>query len=171
MAFVCSTENLPTPLCFIGRYWARMAFVDIGHPLAQAAFTRSRARLNYANVDPAGAAGTYRVKSDRRPFYMGANIVPLKTTGGGAVTARVQTVWPGEMTATVAVKGTQGVRYVDLVGEVGDATANFEVGQGEEAMLVVANTPEALVYDGFKLPGTQASWGLDWSVTLTGATA
>ncbi|KAF2218886.1 hypothetical protein BDZ85DRAFT_299217 [Elsinoe ampelina] len=155
----------------VGRYWARMAFVDIGHPLAQAAFTRSRARLNYANVDPAGVEGTYRVKSDRRPFYMGANIVPLKTTGGAAVTARVQTVSPGKMTATVAVKGPQGTRYVDLVGEVGDARAEFEVGQGEEAMLVVANTPEVIVYNGFQLPGSQALWGLDWSVTLTGATA
>ncbi|PSK35051.1 hypothetical protein B9Z65_1634 [Elsinoe australis] len=153
----------------VGRYWARMAFVDIGHPAAAKVFEQRRSRLNYANVDPAGA-NTWRVKSDRRPFYMGANIVPLKNPQG-KVDVRVQTVAPGKMTAALAVKGGQGTRYVDLVGSVGDASASVDVAQGEEVMLVVANTPEVLVYDGFKLPGSQALWGLDWSVTVTGATA
>ncbi|KAF4553414.1 Hypothetical protein D9617_7g031410 [Elsinoe fawcettii] len=153
----------------VGRYWARMAFVDIAHPKAQEVFKSQRSRLNYANVDAAGE-GVYRVKAARKPNYMGANIVPLKSTGG-KVEARVQTVFPGKMTATIAINGAQGTRYVDLVGSVGDASASVDLAQGEEAMLVVANTPEVLNYNGFELAGTQALWGLDWSVTLTGATA
>ena len=42
---------------------------------------------------------------------------------------------------------------------------------GEEATLVVANTPAALLqYDGFKLAGNPANMSLDYQVTLTGAT-
>ncbi|PNS17458.1 hypothetical protein CAC42_7141 [Sphaceloma murrayae] len=168
---LAAAGNGPSLQRIVGRYWARMAFVDIGHAPAARAFAQRRATLNYANLDPAGAAGSWRVKAARRPFYMGANIIPLKNPAG-TVEARVQTVSPGKMTATLAVRDPAGTtRYVDLVGGVGDATARVEVAAGEEVMLVVANTPEVLMYNGFELPGSQALWGLDYSITVTGATA
>ncbi|KAK5661247.1 hypothetical protein OQA88_11141 [Cercophora sp. LCS_1] len=147
----------------VGRYWARMAFVDIGHPKAQALFNSQRASINYANVDSQGN-GKYRVKSGRRPRYMGANIIPLKGTGN--VSASVTSSSP--FTATLVVKGSNGVvRYVDMPG--GNGQAN--VANGEEAMLVVANTPSSLIlFDPFKL-AADTNTGIDYTVQLTGVTA
>lgn len=146
----------------VGRYWARMAYVDIGHKQAQAAFTAARSRLNYANLD--GSGTTYKVKPARAPRYMGSNIIPLK--GSGKITAKVTA--SGGFTATLAVRASSGaVRYVDLEGGAGEVTLE----SGEEATLVVANTPDALLqYDGFKLSGAPANKGLDYQVELTGAT-
>lgn len=147
----------------VGRYWARMAYVDIGHKQAQAAFNAARSRLNYANLD--GSGSSYKVKAARAPRYMGANIIPLK--GSGKITAKV-TSSAGGFTATLAVRASSGaVRYVDLEGGSGEVTLE----SGEEASLVVANTPDALLqYDGFKLSGAPANKGLDYQVELTGAT-
>jgi hypothetical protein len=94
---------------------------------------------------------------------MGANIIPLK--GTGKITAKVTSSAP--FTATLAVlAGDESVRYVDLVDGAGETTLE----SGEEATLVVANTPAALVqYDGFKISGEVAK-GLDYTVALTGAT-
>jgi hypothetical protein len=140
----------------VGRYWARMAYLEIGHPQAQAAFLSQRSRLNFANLDATGS-GSYRVKSARRPRYFGANIIPLQ--GSGAITARVTSAEP--FTATLVVRGPQGVRFVD-----GEAT----LGAGEEASLVVVNTPATLYqYDPFSISGDVAR-GLDYTVQLTGAT-
>ncbi|KAK3387978.1 hypothetical protein B0H63DRAFT_542471 [Podospora didyma] len=127
----------------VGKYWARMAFVDIGHPKATAQFLSQRKSLNYVNLDSQGN-GKYKVKSARRPRYMGANIIPLKVTGANVVVS----VTPAtSITATLAVKGS---------GSGGLAA----VAAGEEAMLVVANTPASLT-----------SNGVDYTVQLTGATA
>jgi hypothetical protein len=149
----------------VGRYWARMAYVDIGHKQANQVFQTQRARLNYANLDSAGA-GSYKPKAGRQPRYFGANIIPLKAAGGKIgvkVTAR------SGFTATLAVKGKGGaVKYVDLPAGAGGATLEA----GEEATLVIANTPDQLIaYDGFKLSGSPASVGLDYQLTLTGASA
>lgn len=57
----------------VARYWARMAYADIGHATAQQVFIEQRSSINYANLDAQGSAGTYRVKSARQPRYMGAN--------------------------------------------------------------------------------------------------
>jgi hypothetical protein len=57
----------------VARYWARMAYVDIGHATAQQIFLQQRSSINYANLDAQGSAGTYRVKSARQPRYLGAN--------------------------------------------------------------------------------------------------
>ncbi len=145
----------------VGRYWARMAYVDIGHEQAQDAFMGARARLNYANLDAAGS-GSWKVKANRQPRYMGANIIPL--AGSGAVTVSVTASAP--LTATLAIRGTSGsVRYVDLPNGMGAAMLE----SGEEASLVVANTPAALVqYDPFMIGGDVAR-GLDYTVALTGA--
>ncbi len=58
------------------------------------------------------------------------------------------------------------MRYVDLMNGSGEAT----VESNEEASLVVVNTPDALIqYDPFSIGGDVAQ-GLDYTVTLTGAT-
>jgi hypothetical protein len=149
----------------VGRYWARMAYVDIGHAKAQAMFQQTKKSINYANLDSLGA-GKYRVKSARQPRYMGANINPLKASSGASVTATVTAGSP--FTATLVVRSSSGsgvVRYTDLV----NGTAHDVVGTGEEATLVVANTPASLLlFDPFSLD-SDANRGLDYQVTLTGA--
>jgi hypothetical protein len=140
-----------------------MAYVDIGHKQAQAAFMSGRSRLNFANLDSTGA-GAYKVKANRQPRYFGANIIPL--TAMGEVTAKVTSSAP--FTATLAIRASGGaVRYVELE----NGTATTTVAAGEEASLVVVNTPAALVmYDPFAISGEVAR-GLDYQVQLTGATA
>jgi hypothetical protein len=148
----------------VGRYWAHMAYMDIGHAQGQKIFQSMRRTLNYANLDSDGSGG-YKVKSARAPQYMGANIIPLKGTGQISVSINAG----GPFTATLAIRGQDGtVRYVDVVGGNGQAT----VESGEEASLVVANTPNTLfMYDGFKVTGTEVVRGLDYTVKITGATA
>jgi hypothetical protein len=146
----------------IGRYWAHMANLDIGHPNAQQIFLQEKSRINFANVDSTGN-NAYRVKSARRPFYMGSNIIPLKAN---ANTISVQiTSNSSPYTATLAVfnSGTKVARYIDVVG-----SGSVTLSSGEAASLVVANTPaQLLLYDPFNLPSQTP---LDYSFTLTGAT-
>ena len=146
----------------VGRYWARMAYVDIGHAQGQRMFATARARINFNSLD--AAAGKYRVKAARQPKYMGANIVPLKTSGGPlSVTISASTPF----TATLAVRAKSGgkVRYVPLPKGVGKTN----VAAGEEASLVVANTPASLyMYDGFSITGDVAR-GLNYQVEIQGA--
>lgn len=149
----------------VGRYWARMAFVDIGHPTAQSVFLERRKGLNYANLD-AQNTGVYKVKAARQPQYMGANIIPLTVSIAGTVTAKIAT--SGSYTATLSVRNTNtGVtRYIDFVS----GSASTSVTGQEEATVVVANTPELVQYDAFSLT-SEVSKGLDYTLTLTGATA
>lgn len=152
----------------VGRYWARMAYADIGHPTAQDVFLQQRGQLNYANLDAQGS-GTWQVKSARQPRYFGANIVPLTTSGAATVEVQITASGGAPFSATLAVRDTgSGVaRYVDLVDGAGSA----EVAAGEEVSLVVANTPAALIqYDPFDL-GSDVQAGLDYTVTISGATA
>ncbi|KAF2439276.1 hypothetical protein P171DRAFT_436588 [Karstenula rhodostoma CBS 690.94] len=149
----------------VGRYWARMAFADIGHPTAQSVFLAQRNSLNYANLDSQGS-GVYKAKSARQPRYMGANIIPLKKSGTVTVTAKITT--SGSYTATLSIRNTStgATRYVDFAS----GSASASVSSNEEAMVVVANTPALIVYDPFNIPST-VSKGLDYTLTLTGATA
>lgn len=152
----------------VGRYWARMAFVDVGHAKMQALFNTQRRDIKYANLDTAaGGTGRYRVKTARQPRYMGANIVPLKASGG-TLGVNVTVASGAPFVATLAVKGAGGsVRYVELPRGSGQTT----VASGEEAMLVVVNTPATLyMYDPFSI-SREAGQGLDYQVQLTGATA
>ena len=146
----------------VGRYWARMAYLDIGHKQAQDAFLKSRGSLNFANLDSSGNQ-TWRVKASRQPRYFGSNIIPL--TASGDVTVKVSSSSP--FTATLSIRASSGsVRYVDLANGAGQAT----LASGEEASLVVVNTPAALIqYDPFSIGGDVAA-GLDYTVQLTGAT-
>ncbi len=129
----------------VGRYWARMAFVDIGHKQAAKLFATQRRSISYANVDavvgaagPAGAT-TYRAKAARQPRYMGANIVPLKVAAG-TVAVNVTAAGGAALTATLAVRTGAAVRYVNLDSKTGFAEA--AVAAGDEAALVVVNTPD-----------------------------
>ncbi|KAE9572265.1 hypothetical protein CGCF415_v015068 [Colletotrichum fructicola] len=149
----------------VGKYWARMAYVDVGHRQAQSVFLSQRSRINYANVDSTGS-GSYRVKAARQPRYMGANIIPLKSPSG-TVTVRITT--SGQLTSHLVVRntGSGAVRYIELSGGQGSVS----VASGEEASLVVANTPANLVlYDPFALT-SEVNTGVDYSFTLSGATA
>ncbi|KAI0444202.1 hypothetical protein F4803DRAFT_512355 [Xylaria telfairii] len=150
----------------VARYWARMAYVDIGHATAQQVFLQQRSSINFANLDSQGS-GTYKVKSARQPRYMGANIIPLKKSGSVTVTAKVTA--SKAFTATLAVRNTSSgtTRYVDLANGSGSTA----VSSSEEASLVVVNTPASLIqYDPFSV-GSDVQAGLDYTVTLTGATA
>ncbi|KAI0433758.1 hypothetical protein F5Y09DRAFT_298096 [Xylaria sp. FL1042] len=151
----------------VARYWARMAYVDIGHATAQQVFLQQRSSINFANLDAQSTAGTYKVKSARQPRYMGANIIPLKTSGSVTVTAKVTA--SKAFTATLAIRNTSSgtTRYVDLASGSGSAA----VSSSEEASLVVVNTPASLIqFDPFSLT-SDVQAGLDYTVTLTGATA
>ncbi|KAH7312559.1 hypothetical protein B0I35DRAFT_395515 [Stachybotrys elegans] len=146
----------------VGRYWARMAYVDLAYPSAHQAWLSQRGSLNYANVDATGN-GSYRVKAARRPQYMGANIVPLRATSSSI---RVTIQASGAYTATLAIyRAGPSTRYVDVVNGAASAT----LASGEQATLVVANTPSLILFDPFSL-STQARTGLDYSFILTGAT-
>ncbi|KAE8151600.1 hypothetical protein BDV25DRAFT_152486 [Aspergillus avenaceus] len=150
----------------VGRYWAHMAYFDIGHPIAQKRFFSQRETLNYANIEAQGD-DSYVVKSARMPQYMGANIIPLQTTGAGNVEVSVNS--DGEYVATLAIHNTNTgkVRYVTLRDGAGSAA----VDQAEEASLVVANTPSSLyLYDGFNL-SDEVRTGLQYSLKISGATA
>ncbi|KAH8897246.1 hypothetical protein GQ53DRAFT_887509 [Thozetella sp. PMI_491] len=150
----------------VGKYWARMAYIDIKHPLAQKVFLNDRANINFANVDSLGNSA-YRVKSARAPRYMGANITPLKTSSGASISISITSASQA-YTATLAVRNTSSntVRYVSF----SNGTASTTLASGEEATFILANTPANLVlYDPFSL-STNVNTGLDYSFTMTGAT-
>jgi len=155
-------ERVATPTkvqTIVGRYWARMAYVDIGHKQAKKMFDDNP--VTTSNLD--GSGGMYMVKSARAPRYLGANIIPL--TGSGAISVKVTS--SAGFTATLAIRAQSGtVRYVDLPNGAAEATLEAS----EAASLVVANTPAALLdYDPFNISG-EAGRGLTYQVQLTGAT-
>lgn len=151
-----------TPVAeIVGRYWARMAFVDIGHPSAPEVFEQVKSQINYENVQSTGD-GSYSVIADRQPQYMGSNIIPLIVSGG---TVSVEITADAAYTATLAVSSADGVSYTIV-----DGSGSVEVASGDQVSLVVANTPgELILYDAFNLSGDEQK-GLDYSFTLTGAT-
>jgi hypothetical protein len=161
----------------VGRYWARMAYLDIAHPKAQARYMSTRNNSGfrtraYANLSSLGN-NRYRVKADRAPLYAGANITPLNVSGGN-LSVRVINLGNGlsdsNFTATLSIRNTNTgvVRYVDVVG----GTANATVASNEEVSLVVANTPNNLyLYNAFESTATSPdAIGLQYEVELTGAT-
>jgi hypothetical protein len=158
----------------LGRYWARMAYLDIGHPKAQQAFLSARSRLNFKNL-ALSTDQTYKPIAGREPQYGGANIIPLKVSGNGEICVKATNLGNGQadsnLTATLSIRSSAGaVRYVDLPNGSGQAT----VTSTEEVSLVVVNTPNSLyMYDPSKI-GTAAtaepaSVGLKYQVQITGA--
>jgi hypothetical protein len=155
----------------LGRYWARMAYMDIGLPVGQKDFLSSRASLNFGANWDSGGSQTYTVKANRKPQYGGANITPLKVSGGGDVSVTVTNLGNGltesNFTATLSIRASDGsVRYVDLPKGTGSAT----VGSGEEASLVVVNTPDMLYQFDPQYIGSPENVGLNYQVQITGAT-
>ncbi|MGE5785475.1 MAG: DUF6055 domain-containing protein [Myxococcales bacterium] len=154
----------------LGRYWARMAYLDIGHPKAQQAFLSGRQRLNFAaNLDSASGQ-MFKVKANRQPQYGGANINPLRVTGDGAINVRVTNLGNGlqesNFTATLAIRAEMGdVRYVDLPGGSGET----QVASGEEVSLVVVNTPDTVYMYNPERVGSPENVGLNYEVQLIGA--
>jgi hypothetical protein len=161
----------------VGNYWARMAYLDINHSLAQqrlfASINNSTFRAaSYRNLSTV-ATNTYRVLSARQPMYGGANINPLTVTGSGSVSFTVRNLGNGladsNFTATVAIRNTSSgaVRYVQLANGTGSAS----IASGEEASLVVANTPNSLItYDAFASTGSAPDLkGLNYEVVIVGA--
>lgn len=151
----------------VGSYWARMAYVDIGHAPAQKVFQQQRHSINYKNV-ALQYDKTYKVLPERQPRYMGCNIIPLTTSGATTVQVDIKPAEKAEFTATFAVRDTikGSVRYKTLE----EGSGSIEVSDGEEISLVVANTPaDPILYDGFKLT-SDVQKGLDYSFTLSGAT-
>ncbi|KAH7179853.1 uncharacterized protein B0J16DRAFT_347832 [Fusarium flagelliforme] len=146
----------------VGRYWARMAYVDIGHATAQDVFFQQRAELGVAYVDASGDG--YKPIADRSPRYMGANIIPLDVTGDKV---DVKVVSEGEFVATVAVYHKDGTTsYTTLV----DGAASVDITAGDDVTVVVANAPaKAVMYNGFELT-EEVNKGLDYTLTLNGAT-
>jgi hypothetical protein len=161
----------------VGRYWARMAYLDIGYAKAQARYMSTRNNSGfrtraYANLTSLGS-NRYRVKADRAPLYAGANITPLNVTAGGNVSVSVTNLGNGlsdsNYTATLSIRNTNSgnVRYVDVVSGAASAT----VASNEEVSLVVANTPNNLyLFNAFESTETSSdSIGLQYEVELTGA--
>ncbi|MDH5676792.1 MAG: DUF6055 domain-containing protein [Myxococcales bacterium] len=160
----------PVPVqTILGRYWARMAYLDIEHPQAQQEFFARRGGLDFPGLDAQGDQ-TYRIEAARRPAYGGANIIPLEASGevGIVITSMGSGQPDSGFTATLSIRGSDGsVRYVDLPEGVGQAS----VGSGEEASLVVVNTPNVLYqYDAFQTgAASPEAAGLDYQVRITGA--
>ncbi len=170
-------ERLASPVTvqtILGRYWARMAYLDISHPQAQQAFFDARSRLNFDNLTSVGN-GLYEPVAGREPRYGGANIVPLDVSGDGAVSVQVTNLGNGlsesNFIATLSIRGADGaVRYVELPEGSGQAT----VGSNEEASLVVVNAPDELyMYDpefiDAEPSSDPANTGLNYQVQITGA--
>lgn len=170
-------ERLSAPVAvqtILGRYWARMAYLDIESPSAQETFFASRSRLSFENLASVGG-DSYEVRQERRPRYGGANIIPLEVTGDGVVSVTVTNLGNGRsesgFTATLSVlSDDRSVRYVDLP----DGSGNATIKSGEEASLVVVNTPDTLYQYNPAEVGSQessapASIGLNYSVEISGA--
>jgi hypothetical protein len=154
----------------LGRYWARMAYMDIGMPVGQKDFLSSRGSLTFANNWDSSGTGMYTVKAARKPQYGGANITPLKASGG-EVSVVVKNLGNGQQdsnfTATLSIRAMDGaVRYVDLPMGTGKAT----VAANEELSLVVVNTPDTLIQFDPQYIRSPENIGLNYSVQLTGAT-
>lgn len=154
--------NRATVQQVVGRYWAHMAYVDIGSEAANRAFLEQRETLGYENLD--GSGQSYTVKAARQPQYFGANINPIQVSGEGSVSVTVKSNSVFTSTLAVRNKDSGAVRYVDLENGSGEVT----VGGSEEASLVVVNTPAELIqYDPFKL-SSEVKSGLDYAVQITG---
>lgn len=146
----------------IGKYWAHMAYLDIGHPQAQSTFLAQRTRIRFDNLTPNGS-GSYTVKPARRPRYMGANIIPLKPTSNPlTITIRSQ----GELTNHLVIFNprSKSCQYLNFQSSL---TTNLI--SGDEISLVIANTPTRLIqFDPFKL-SSDLNKGVDYSLSLSGA--
>lgn len=160
----------------VGRYRARMAYGDIGHPLIQQQVLNAQRNSSfraqaYRNLEAIDST-TYRVVSSRKPQYMGSNVIPLTASGTGQISIQVTNLGNGlsdsNFTAVVAIKASNNsVRYVDLA----NGSGSFQLASGEESSLVVTNTPNNLYqYNAFESTSSSPeSVGLNYQVQIVGA--
>ncbi|KAK5653292.1 hypothetical protein OQA88_8983 [Cercophora sp. LCS_1] len=151
----------------VSRYWARMAYVDIGHPTGMAQFLGARDVLDFGNYDHV-SAGLWRVKKGRAPRYMGANITPLKKDGDVTIDVMVRAS-TDDLRAMVSVRNeiSGTVRYESLI----DGHGTVDIAAYEEATLVVVRAPaKLLVYNPFQLETDgEANDGWGYTVEVKGA--
>jgi hypothetical protein len=156
----------------VAMYWARMAFLDIGHPEGRAQFVETRGEIHWGKY--VLADGKWTVAKRMAPLYMGSNITPLELTGNDGVVG-IEVTLVGEnkvpveaVRVTVAVRNVvkgdvRYVRFETLKGEV-------VIREDEEAMLVVVNAPDApasyLTHEPYT---TLDSVGVLYEVVLKGA--
>ena len=135
----------------MGRYWARMGYGDWGHPDGRSQFLEKRGEVEWGNYEEVGV-GRWKVKEERAPRYMGANITPFEWFGVKGLEGVGVKVRPMEenrvdvkairATAAVRNKTSGDVRYVPLE----NLTGSVVVSADEEAMLIVANAPDEPIY-------------------------
>jgi hypothetical protein len=172
-----------TVQALVGKYWARMAFADYGNPVAQNYFRYLQSGLDYNNTFAVGGSdGKYKVYPDRAPRYFGASIVPLNVTSSSVtVTVTAQTSYTAYLVVQAVNVGVQfgnkygEIKYVELVGSNGQGgvvkTASTNTAEGDEVMLVVANTPDKLLmYDATQADTGPAAVGMEFTFTLEAAT-
>lgn len=160
----------------IASYNARLAYMDIGHGLAHQRLTQvwnnSQFRqLAYNNLELVGSH-EYRVRAARRPMYGGSNIIPLQVTDDGEVFISVMNLGNGladsNFTAIVAIRAADGrVQYQPLR----HGTGSFRLLAGEDATLVISNTPDTLYqFNAFQSTSDSADRrGLNYQVQIVGA--
>ncbi|KAL8402850.1 hypothetical protein RB596_009271 [Gaeumannomyces avenae] len=146
----------------VAKYWARMAYGDIGHPSVK---TQTEENMNFLNRDMwvRVSDGEYKSKPGRSPRYMGASYARLLTNGDqpmtdgpGNQTSRVKVAikdatGPYAATLVVRNKDSKEVRYVAMPY----GTAEADVSSREQATVAVVNTPPQLLsYVGVNMYGT-----------------
>jgi hypothetical protein len=159
----------------LGQYHARLAYVDINHTQAQQRFMQIRniasfRQQAYNNLERVGT-NEYRVRAARKPLYGGSNLIPLQASES-EIYFSIQNLGNGladsALTATVALRSASGaVRYVPLQDGVGSVQLQL----GEEATLVVVNTPTTLYqFNAFESTDESPELrGLDYQVQIIGA--
>jgi hypothetical protein len=174
-----------TVQALVGKYWARIAFVDYGNSVAQNYFRYLQSGLDYNNtfaVD--GSDGNkYQVYPDRAPRYFGASIIPLNNVNATGVTATVsaQTSYTAYLVVQSVNLGVRfgnkygEIKFIELVDSNGQGgivkTASTDIADGDKVMLVVANTPDKLLmYDATQADTGPAAVGMNFTFTLEGAT-
>lgn len=157
----------------LGRYWARMAYLDVGLADDQARFFKALGDEQFIarafdNWDYLGD-DRYRVKPLKQPMYGGANITPIDFTDGRmqvTVTNLGNGLVDSNFTATLSIHNTLSgmIRYTELI----EGEAEVEILEGEQATLVVVNTPDNLYqYNAFKSSElSKESIGLNYEVKI-----
>ncbi|KAL8393869.1 hypothetical protein RB595_003574 [Gaeumannomyces hyphopodioides] len=145
----------------VSKYWARMAYADIGHAMAVQRLDENKGFMNkdtWVRV----SNGEFKSKPGKSPRYMGAVLARLLANGDGSylegktnTTSRVKIAIKdatGPYTATLAVrnKASKEVRYIAMPG----GNVEVDISYKEEATLAVVNTPEKLIsYVGVNMYG------------------
>jgi hypothetical protein len=64
-----------------GKYWARMAYFDMNHPIAQQFYFREKSRINFNNLEATGS-GTSKSREIARRCTLEPTSLRSKAAGG-----------------------------------------------------------------------------------------